>query len=653
MAARIHIVRLFVGTAVLCVAGAAYSGEGAGLPSEAGGIVAAPVAAEPALELSGKPAPAQTRVLGSTDRTSGFKFEVELTSLGAAISRATLSEFKDRDRSGPKPLVLLGPMKDPTTTTYPLASGHFYYRGDDPTVAFPLHKLHWKADEVAIDPKDGSQSVAFEAALRDASGTETVRFAKTYRVAKDSYDLECTVVIENLSAGAVKGRFLLYGPGGMGREDPRRDMRSVVAAYMTAEGVIESARLDHAKLRKAVQHGGEKDRQKLQLGVAQTGAHFLWAAATNKYFTAILRPVPDGEDKWMPDVSFGEATYHDPDLTKKQPSPRASSGFTVEAAGELAAAGQPASSKRLAFAMYLGPKDKSLFDANALYRKLGYYHTIDFMPCCMCPQAITNPLAFGIMALMKWMYRMMGSLGNYGVVIMILVVVVRAMMLPLTIKSQSAGLAMQKLGPQVEELRKKYASNPAEMNKQIMLLYRSHGANYPMLFVPMFIQMPIWIALWSAVYASVDLRGAGFLPFWITDLSGPDALIRFGSVNIPLIGQIDSFNLLPFLMGVFMYLQQKLTPTAANAQTNPQVAQQQKMMMIMMPILFPIMLYNGPSGVNLYIMSSMAAGVGEQVVIRRRLKRREERAADGQVPTTSKLGGKAKKKKPKPLFKYH
>ncbi len=168
----------------------------------------------------------------------------------------------------------------------------------------------------------------------------------------------------------------------------------------------------------------------------------------------------------------------------------------------------------------------------------------------------------------------------------------------------------------------------------------------------MMVQMPIWISLYSAIYASIALRGAAFLPFWITDLSVPDALIRFAPITLPLVGwKIDSFNLLPIMMGVAFYLQQKLMPSQASASANPQAAQQQKMMMIMMPLMFPLMLYKAPSGLNLYIMASTFAGVIEQYVIRKHIREKEQDEEQGLVSVTKKTGGKFKKKKPKPFFK--
>jgi YidC/Oxa1 family membrane protein insertase len=251
---------------------------------------------------------------------------------------------------------------------------------------------------------------------------------------------------------------------------------------------------------------------------------------------------------------------------------------------------------------------------------------------------------------MKWMYGFWPH--NYGVVIIILVFLVRLVLHPITKKSQVSMSKMQKLGPKVEEIKKKYANNKTEMNKQMMALYRGQGASPIMGFLPMMLQMPIWIALWSAVYASIDLRGARFLPFWMTDLSMPDALVSFQTITVPLLGwKIQSLNLLPLLMGVAFYLQQKLMPAQAGASANPQAAQQQKMMMIMMPLLFPVMLYNGPSGVNLYIMASTFAGVIEQYVIRNHIRQKDEAESEGLVATTSKTGGKVKKKKPKPFFR--
>jgi YidC/Oxa1 family membrane protein insertase len=366
----------------------------------------------------------------------------------------------------------------------------------------------------------------------------------------------------------------------------------------------------------------------------------------NKYFAAILVPVPgEGKDfcNWVTDKT---GRFYNPDGQRDTGDETV--GVDLKIASEtFAPEGEPDSTREYNFQLYLGPKDKSLFDKNEYYKELGFAETIDFRTCC-CPENIIKPLAFGILALMKWMYTF---IGNYGVVIIILVFLFRIAIHPLTKKSQVSMSKFSKLAPKIEELKKKYANNKTELNKQMMQLYREQGASPITGMLPMMVQMPIWIALYSAIYASIELRGAAFLPVWITDLSAPDALFRFKAFTLPLFGELDSFNLLPILMGVAFYLQQKLMPKQAAASANPQVAQQQKMMMIMLPLLFPLMLYKAPSGLNLYIMASTFAGVIEQYVIRKHIREKEEAESKGLVAATSKTGGKAKKKKPKPFFR--
>ncbi|MBE0537091.1 MAG: YidC/Oxa1 family insertase periplasmic-domain containing protein [Phycisphaerae bacterium] len=575
-----------------------------------------------------------------TDDPDLYKFEIDFTSLGAGVRRVTLSEFANRDVEDRQPLVLLS---SANTSPTPLANGYFGLAGA--ASRFPLHRLNWAISEDVTDEK-GVQRLTFQAVLKDAGGNDAVRLTKTFRVIPGQYDLLCELVTENLSSEALDAVLELQGPGGISREDLRSDVRKVMAAFLVGEH-IESVSKDYAKLRKARQRGETAD---LQLRHKNAAAQFMWAAVTNKYFAAILRPVP--RQGLAPEgIALGLAQYTDPDLAARSPGAQASAGFGLQITDlQLAPAGQEGSSVSHNFDVYLGPKDRDVFESNPLYRQLAYFQTIDFRGCC-CPSSVIAPLAFGIITIMKWMYKAMGPFGNYGVVIMILVFVVRLILHPITKKSQVSMMKMQKMAPRMEELKRKYAGNKTELNKQMMLLYREQGASPVMGFLPMLLQMPIWIALWTAIYTSIELRGAPFLPFWITDLSAPDALIRFRELTIPLLGwTIDSFNLLPILMGGVMYAQQKLMPTSAT-QTNPQVAQQQKMMMILMPLMFPIMLYQGPSGVNLYILSSISAGVLEQMVIRKHIREKEEEESHGRVPVTRKTGGKVKKKKPKPFFK--
>jgi len=505
-----------------------------------------------------------------------------------------------------------------------------------------LNELHWKSFDV-VTASDGSQTARFEAVIKDKGADEpVVKLTKTYKVVPRSYLLECNLTVENLSASEQPVRFDLGGPVGIGREGVRADMRKAVAGFRNSKGEVTSTRLNAKKLRKAKVID---DRR-----LTKPGASFLWVAMVNKYFAAILVPVPDEGKDFCDWVAEKTGQFYNPDGDRRANTGDETVGVNLKIAKTaLAARGYAGDKRQYNFQLYLGPKDKSLFDKNEYYKKLGFVHTITFMPCFCCPAAIINPLAFGILALMKWMH---GFIANYGVVIIVLVFLIRIVIHPLTKKSQVSMSKFGKIAPKVEQIKKKYANNKVEMNKQVMQLYKEQGASPIMGMLPMMVQMPIWIALYSAIYASIELRGAAFLPVWITDLSAPDALVRFSAVTIPLLGwKIDSFNLLPILMGVAFYLQQKLMPKQAAASASPQVAQQQKMMMIMFPLLFPLMLYKAPSGLNLYIMASTFAGVIEQYLIRKHIREKEETESKGLVAATSKTGGKVKKKKPKPFYK--
>jgi YidC/Oxa1 family membrane protein insertase len=587
--------------------------------------------------------PAKTIPMGSIDPKSGFEFQLKLSSKGAAIKQATFSKFDNRDRKNPQPLVFLSPVRSINGREILSLSNSEFVLVDQQR-QFDLDGLSWKSFDKEIGP-DGSEKAIFEAVITDPNDEQVIKLTKSYVVVPDTYLLQCELTIENMSGTEQEVHFNLTGPVGLGREAFRSDMRKVIAGFKELQGSIISTRLNQKALEKA------KTIEDRKLISKKANANFLWAAATNKYFSAILVPMPDeGKDycDWVIDKT---GSFYNPDRDSKANSGDETIGLNLAiASAELNPRNQQGSSKTYNFELFLGPKDKSLFDKNPRYKELGFVQAIDFMPCFCCPASIINPLAFAVLAIMNWMY---GFIGNYGIVIIILVFIMRLIMHPITKKSQVSMSKMSTLAPKTEEIKKKYANNKAEMNKQLMALYREQGASPIMGMLPMIIQMPIWIALWSAVNASIDLRGAPFLPFWITDLSIPDAAYTFPTaLTVPLLGwKIESLNLLPILMGLAFYLQQKLMPSQSQASTNPQVAQQQKIMMIMLPLLFPLMLYKAPSGVNLYIMASTFAGVIEQYVIRKHIRKKEDEESKGLVSATSKTGGKVKKKKPKPFFK--
>ncbi|MHC4622512.1 MAG: YidC/Oxa1 family insertase periplasmic-domain containing protein [Planctomycetota bacterium] len=630
--------------------------------------------------------PARTVILGAADPCNedpqtGFRLQLELDSRGAAIAKATFSNgndkgFDDRDYRNPQPLVLLSTVDGDIVS---MAIKELVLIEQKRQLR--LDRLSWKSAGVERSTY-GSQTARFEAAIQTAAGQPMLKLTQTYKVHLGSYLVDCDIRIENLAANDQEVRFNLAGPVGIGREDTRSDLRKVVAGFRTAEGQVISSRKDLAvgfPINLFTKKVGLRDsttryqqaqetrndaqikqaREDLHIGrnlpARQRYAQFLWAAITNKYFAAILRPVPHKDNDSSDWVQEKTSWLHNPDGDKRANSGDETMGINLKVAPEaLGPKGRANSTKTYSFELYLGPKDKKIFDENEQYRNLGFVHTIDFMSCC-CPAAMIRPIAFGILAAMKWMYAF---IHNYGIVIIILVLLFRLAMHPITKKSQVSMNKFQKVmsTPEAQQIKKKYANNMAEQQKQMMQLYKKYGvhpAGQITSMLPMLVQMPIWISLWGAINTSIDLRGAPFLPFWITDLSAPDALFRFSAVNLPLLGKIDSFNLLPIMMGVAFYLQQKMMPSQATMSADPKAAQQQKIMQIMMIVMFPLLLYKGPSGVNLYIMSSVFAGVIEQYFIRKHIREKEQEQAKGLVAVTSKTGGKVKKKKPKPFYRMH
>jgi YidC/Oxa1 family membrane protein insertase len=162
--------------------------------------------------------------------------------------------------------------------------------------------------------------------------------------------------------------------------------------------------------------------------------------------------------------------------------------------------------------------------------------------------------------------------------------------------------------------------------------------------------MPIWVALWATLSNTIELRHAPFMVIpgrWILDLSAPDALYRFSKPVEVMFFHIDTINILPFLWGISMVLQQKLMPRSKSGKTSEQMKQQQNMM-YMMAVLFTVMFYNFPSGLTLYIMASNFFGLIEQWRIRQHIEAEQNKPPEV-APATVGAGPGGKKEKRKGL----
>jgi YidC/Oxa1 family membrane protein insertase len=192
------------------------------------------------------------------------------------------------------------------------------------------------------------------------------------------------------------------------------------------------------------------------------------------------------------------------------------------------------------------------------------------------------------------MYGIYKFIPNWGVTIVLISTIIYFAMYPLTLKGMMSMKRMQTLQPMIMQLKEKNKDNPQKLNKEMMELYKQHKVNPVGGCLPMLLQMPVFIGLYQVLWRSVSFKGANFL--WIKDLSQPDRLFLM-PFNVPFLG--NEFNLLPLLIAIIMFLQQKFT--ARNMViTDPNQAVQQKMMGTIMPIFIGFIFYKFASGLTLY-----------------------------------------------------
>jgi len=390
---------------------------------------------------------------------------------------------------------------------------------------------------------------------------------------------------------------------------------------------------DHKASDRAKRSAGDRVDLKSEKGTV------VWAAVLNKFFAGVLHAL--GEEGSLADTQATVAYYALAGREAEGGSPTWGTGVTIRTATLKKTAEPDGPAFTAVLDVFAGAKRKEVFEQAPLYSELDYKDTIS-LGACFCAW---EPLSFGMIWLLDKLSVV--ALGNYGVAIILLVALVRLALHPLTKKGQVAMSKMQKLAPEMKKIQEKYKDDKQTLQREMMALYRQHGAGPWLGCLPMFIQLPIWIALWTGINASVSLRHAAFLPVWITDLAAPDALFDLPDFSLPLVGTIYAFNLLPILLCVGMVLQQKFSPSAG--QGTEQGRQTQKMMMIFMPIFMLFIFYQAPSGLTLYIMTSAFAGAAEQYVIRKHIaaKEAEEAVRETRVQAPGKAPRSSRPKKPK------
>ena len=264
------------------------------------------------------------------------------------------------------------------------------------------------------------------------------------------------------------------------------------------------------------------------------------------------------------------------------------------------------------FKVYAGPLSKNILEKNdAVYH--GDYVAVQNFHGWFA--FISEPFAKFLFFLMKIFYAVVHS---WGFAIILLTIALRIMLYPLNAWSIKSTVKMQKLAPKLSALQERYKKDPKKAQMEIMGLYKEYGVNPLGGCFPLLIQMPFLIGMFELLKSTFELRGATFIPGWITNLAAPDIIFTW---HTPIWFFGNAFHLLPILLGLTMYYQQRMSATVPKDPSKMTDQQkQQRFMGNIMTIVFTVLFYNFPSGLNIYWLSSMLLGILQQWWMTKKIK---------------------------------
>jgi YidC/Oxa1 family membrane protein insertase len=377
--------------------------------------------------------------------------------------------------------------------------------------------------------------------VMELAPTGGVSIVKEY-VLESDYLLRATITVRNASPNAWTNEVLHLTPGMAGPMNVSDNETYVGVSILSGEKAV---------------HKTVADLRKRPLSNANP---VQWVATRNQYFTLLVTaPAPFTNVRAEP--------FQLPDNASVKP-PQKIYGALLDAAlppFDL----KPGDSTDWTFQVYAGPKEYQRLE------KLGKRQ--DFV------------MDFGMWELickvLLWLMGVFhGWLGNWGLAIVAVTVVIKIVFWPLTAISTRSMKQMQALAPKMNALKEKYPNDPRKMNEEMMKMYREYRINPMAGCLPMLIQIPIFFAFYQILQIAVELRGAPFF-WWVLDLSQPDTVAHLFGYAI---------NPMPLLMVVTMIWNTLITPQSPN--TDPSM----KMMMWLMPAMFLWFCYSFSSGLSLY-----------------------------------------------------
>ena len=320
-----------------------------------------------------------------------------------------------------------------------------------------------------------------------------------------------------------------------------------------------------------------------------------WAAVAGKYFTVIGVPDDDAASY----TRFHQSTG-DSEISQTNSFYFTRSGISSASVSDM-------------YSYYAGPK---LSGTLAIY-DVANDNTFGFTDLHLDEVLDSSSWLGWLQTLLKWVLNIFYRLiPNYGVAIILLTILVKLILQPISKKGMDSTAKMSALGPKVKELQDKYADDPNALNAAMAKLYKEEGISPMGSCIPMLIQFPIFIALYGLLSTHYELRGAMFIPGWIPDLSVPDTVFTL-PFRIPLLG--NGIHLLPIIYTASMIFSMKITQT-----TSTQTGQQgmMKFMTYGMPLIFFFILYNAPSGLLLYWTVMNFISILQQVYVNKKKTRK-------------------------------
>ncbi len=409
------------------------------------------------------------------------------------------------------------------------------------------------------------------ASLDDNSNpSDTFNVIKTYTFAENEYLFEVNITIENSVNKEIPLNF-------------ENNAYTLAFEPQIGPSFETISNNNYSYRRFYVKYDGESKKKTLRVdGTEQIDDYVTWSALAGKYFTMIAIP-----DATKYNITLTQETNKD-GLAQANgmyyTRPTIKSAYNTDT-----------------FRFYCGPE---------LPENLSIYNHSDDnafgLSGLNLEEAVDASSWLGWLEnILKWALAMLNKvIPNYGIDIILLTIILKIIINPLTKKSMQSSAKMSALGPQMEEMKKKYENNPEKLNKEMSELYRKEGVNPISGCLPMLIQFPILIAFYGLLNKHFELRGAMFIPGWITDLSQPETIFTL-PLSLPFLG--NQIHLLPILYTVSMIFSMKITQSAQSAAAG-QSASMMKVMTYGMPIMFFFVLYNAPSGLLLYwsVMNSIS-----------------------------------------------